>query len=227
MPSHDPDIFATIAREEPEFFRYVEDVRHSGGTASIVLNGHKNNKDLVWACLWYALDRGVMVSVAPQVVMNRWAVCDEESAKKPDMEPAETSATRQRDVIPTSERPDKAKIQNRSDERDGLKMEGVEKQDETIEYDIAEPSANHDLPGRETTVPMSGSEMSDSKPPLSETALGDTALGDTALSEIDLSGSASMPHDDSEPDAPGHDAQRHGAQQQEMRRYVRSSKESD
>jgi hypothetical protein len=78
----DPDTLVTIAKQQPDFFHVVEEIRSKREALNLVLHGHQNNKELVWACLWYALNRGVMVTVAPQFVVT--AGKDENISQSPD-----------------------------------------------------------------------------------------------------------------------------------------------
>ena len=70
MFDHDPDIISTIARDEPEFFRYVEEVRASNGSVVLTVAQHPTNKEVIWACLWYALERGVLVTITPEILLS-------------------------------------------------------------------------------------------------------------------------------------------------------------
>jgi hypothetical protein len=68
MTVYDPDILSTIAKYEPEFFAYIEHVREQNGSATIRAKARSDHKNVLWACLWYALERGVLVTVVPEIL---------------------------------------------------------------------------------------------------------------------------------------------------------------
>lgn len=91
MNPHDPiqpgatrsqaDIMGTIAHHEPGFFRYVEQVQKSNGSAVLCLamsqseqdgwHSSAHQKEVLCACLWYALEQGVVVTVTSQAIISR------------------------------------------------------------------------------------------------------------------------------------------------------------
>lgn len=71
MPFSDPESLALIARDEPEFFRHVEQAREVIDRFELVFSGHESQKPIVSACLWYALDRGVTITISPRIALKR------------------------------------------------------------------------------------------------------------------------------------------------------------
>lgn len=60
---------AILRQYEPEFIVHVEKARCERAPVALVLDGFRNSKEIVWACLWYAMEQGVMVTVVPKIVM--------------------------------------------------------------------------------------------------------------------------------------------------------------
>jgi len=63
--------FKTIIQiYEPEFIHHVEEAMQSNSAVVLTLDGFRNSKEIVWACLWYAMDQGVLVTVVPSVLKS-------------------------------------------------------------------------------------------------------------------------------------------------------------
>lgn len=53
---------------EPDFIHLVEEALESNGSVTLALDGYRNSKEIVWACLWYAVGQGALVTVVPRVL---------------------------------------------------------------------------------------------------------------------------------------------------------------
>ena len=66
---HSSSDFKTIVQiYEPEFIHHVEEAIQSNSAVVLTLDGFRNSKEIVWACLWYAMEQGVIVTIAPRVL---------------------------------------------------------------------------------------------------------------------------------------------------------------
>ncbi len=74
------DIISTIAHHEPDFFRYIDQAQKTDRTARLCLGENKSEhgwhisthqKEVLCACLEYALERGVAVTVTCQTIVAR------------------------------------------------------------------------------------------------------------------------------------------------------------
>lgn len=68
---HSPEDYETTVQiYEPEFIHHVEEAIQSNSAVVLKLDGFRNSKEIVWACLWYAMEQGVLVTVVPTVLKS-------------------------------------------------------------------------------------------------------------------------------------------------------------
>jgi hypothetical protein len=68
---HSPEDYETIVQiYEPEFIHHVGEAIRSNSVVVLKLDGFRSSKEIVWACLWYAMEKGVLVTVVPTVLKS-------------------------------------------------------------------------------------------------------------------------------------------------------------
>jgi hypothetical protein len=65
MPLFTPDLDLYLAVHEPGYLEYVAECRTQGIPLRVVLQGYRNNWDRVQACLWYAIEQGLSITIIP------------------------------------------------------------------------------------------------------------------------------------------------------------------
>lgn len=63
--------FKTIIQiYEPEFIHHVKEAIESNAAVVLKLDGFRNSQEIIWACLCYAMEQGVLVTVVPPVLKS-------------------------------------------------------------------------------------------------------------------------------------------------------------
>jgi len=71
MPVHSSSDYKTIIQiYEPEFIHHVEEAIESNSAVVLKLDGFRNSQEVIWACLCYAMEQGVFVTVVPPVLKS-------------------------------------------------------------------------------------------------------------------------------------------------------------
>jgi len=63
-----PDYKTIIQIYEPEFIHHIEEAKESNSAVVLKLDGFRNSQEIIWACLCYAMEQGVLVTVVPPVL---------------------------------------------------------------------------------------------------------------------------------------------------------------
>jgi len=84
---HPPQDYETVVQMyEPEFIHYVEEAIQSNSAVVLKLDGFRNSKEIVWACLCYAMEKGVLVTVVPLVLKSSIPGLTIEHEEKPSQD---------------------------------------------------------------------------------------------------------------------------------------------
>jgi len=68
---YSPSDYKTIIQiYEPEFIYHVEAAIESNSAVVLKLDGLRNSQEIIWACLCYAMEQGVLVTVVPPVLKS-------------------------------------------------------------------------------------------------------------------------------------------------------------
>ena len=65
MDSPEFDILTLIKDKEPDFISFIDALAEEDSVALLKVEVTAKTKFIVWACVWYALERGVPIKVAP------------------------------------------------------------------------------------------------------------------------------------------------------------------
>jgi hypothetical protein len=77
-----PDYKTIIQIYEPEFIHHVEEAIESNSAVVLKLDGFRNSQEIIWACLCYAMEQGVFVTVVPPVLKSSIPGLASELSKK-------------------------------------------------------------------------------------------------------------------------------------------------
>jgi hypothetical protein len=73
MPLLTPDLESFLERHEPGYIAYVQSCIRQKQPVGLELEGYRNNRELVQACLWYVIEQGWVITIVSPQARNEWA----------------------------------------------------------------------------------------------------------------------------------------------------------
>lgn len=64
------EALALIMKHEPRFQEAVREALSKNRSVALTLDTYEGNKGFVYACVWYALSCGVMITLCPRVLRS-------------------------------------------------------------------------------------------------------------------------------------------------------------